>query len=66
MPAIWKTRSSVFGFLYNACGQAELTNPDASSNEGEAKSIECMAADCNIIVDERTVALLIDHDTLDR
>ncbi|KAL7007946.1 hypothetical protein EMMF5_002595 [Cystobasidiomycetes sp. EMM_F5] len=36
------------------------------NNEGEAKSIECMAADCNIIVDERTVALLIDHDTLDR
>lgn len=34
--------------------------------EGEAKAIQCMAANCNIVMDERTVSMLVDSATLDR
>lgn len=34
--------------------------------EGEAKEIQCMASKCNIVMDERTVELLVDEATCDR
>jgi ariadne-1 len=34
--------------------------------EGEAKEIQCMAPKCNIVMDERTVELLVDEATCDR
>lgn len=37
-----------------------------NSNEAEAKSIQCMAADCSIVMDERTVELLVDDATMER
>ena len=35
-------------------------------DEGEAKEIQCMAPKCNIVLDERTVELLVDEATCDR
>ncbi|CAD6568461.1 MAG: hypothetical protein CYPHOPRED_002569 [Cyphobasidiales sp. Tagirdzhanova-0007] len=34
--------------------------------EGEAKSIQCMSHNCNIVVDERTVELLVDSSVMAR
>ncbi|SCZ93170.1 BZ3500_MvSof-1268-A1-R1_Chr6-2g08505 [Microbotryum saponariae] len=36
------------------------------NDEGESRRIQCMGNDCNVIVDERTVELLADDDTLAR
>lgn len=35
-------------------------------NEGEAKEIQCMAPKCSIVMDERTVELLVDEDAMER
>lgn len=37
-----------------------------NSAEGEAKSIQCMSHNCNIVMDERTVELLVDAATMDK
>lgn len=36
------------------------------TDEGESRRIECMANDCNVIVDEKTVELLVPPDILSR
>jgi len=36
------------------------------TEEGESRRIECMAGDCNVIVDEKTVELLVPPDILQR
>ncbi|GAA5912248.1 hypothetical protein JCM8208_001312 [Rhodotorula glutinis] len=36
------------------------------TDEGESRRIECMAGDCNVIVDEKTVELLVPPDILAR
>ncbi|SCV67795.1 BQ2448_5406 [Microbotryum intermedium] len=36
------------------------------NDEGESRRIQCMGNDCNVIVDEQTVELLVDDDTLTR
>lgn len=46
------------------CYSSYLTNK--INNEGEAKSIQCMAGDCAIVVDERTVELLVTEVTMER
>lgn len=35
-------------------------------DEGESRRIECMGKDCHVIVDEKTVELLVPPDILDR
>lgn len=34
--------------------------------ESESRRIECMAKDCNVIVDERTVELVVEPNVLQR
>lgn len=36
------------------------------TEEGESRRIECMAKDCNVIVDERTVELVVEPSVLQR
>lgn len=35
-------------------------------DEGESRRIQCMGSKCNVIVDEKTVELLVSRDVLDR
>lgn len=35
-------------------------------DESESRRIECMAKDCNVIVDERTVELVVEPNVLQR
>jgi ariadne-1 len=35
-------------------------------DEGESRRIQCMANDCKVIVDEKTVELLVSPDILSR
>lgn len=35
-------------------------------DEGESRRIQCMGSDCNVVMDEATVGLLVGQDVLHR
>jgi ariadne-1 len=52
--------------LYPVCKDCYAHYVSSKINDGESRRIQCMGNKCNVIVDEKTVELLVSHDVLVR